>query len=80
MVDCRVYDEVAVAMGDSLQLSSSLPSGQSLKAVQRTRRMVRWIPLAQAKDVGAHFDLTFAVEGREEGEKTGARRKGKREG
>lgn len=45
-----------------LQFSSSLPSGQSLKPLQRKRPMMQWTPLAQAKNVGAHFDLNLAGE------------------
>lgn len=45
---------------DSLQFSSSLPSGQSLKPLQRKRPMMQWTPLAQAKNEGAHFDLALA--------------------
>lgn len=44
----------------SLQLSSSLPSGQSRKPLQRKRPIMQWTPLAQPKNVGAHFDFTFA--------------------
>lgn len=47
-------------MCDLLQFSSSLPSGQSLKPLQRKRPMMQWTPLAQAKNVGEHFDLTLA--------------------
>lgn len=47
-------------MWDLLQFSSSLPSGQSLKPLQRKRPMMQWTPLAQAKNVGEHFDLTLA--------------------
>lgn len=49
---------------DSLQFSSSLPSGQSLKPLQWKRPMMQWTPLAQAKNVGAHFDLTLAEDRR----------------
>jgi hypothetical protein len=48
----------------SLQFSSSLPSGQSSKPLQRKRPMMQWMPLAQGKNVGPHFDLALAV-GRE---------------
>lgn len=51
----------AVSIRYSLQLSSSLPSGQSLKPLQRKRPMMQWTPLAQPKNVGAHLDFTFAV-------------------
>lgn len=44
----------------SLQFSSSLPSGQSSKPLQRKRPMMQCIPLAQAKNVGAHRDFTLA--------------------
>lgn len=50
-----------------LQFSSSLPSGQSLKPLQRKRPMMQWTPLAQAKNVGAHFDLNLAGERRRAG-------------
>lgn len=43
--------------GLPVQFSSSLPSGQSLKPLQRKRPMMQWMPLAQAKNVGAHLDL-----------------------
>ena len=49
---------------DSLQLSSSLRSGQSANPLQRKRPMMQKMPLAQAKKVGAHFDRTLAVEGK----------------
>lgn len=53
-----------VALGwHLLQFFSSLPSGQSLKPLQRKRPMMQWTPLAQAKNVGAHFDLTLARTG-----------------
>lgn len=45
-----------------LQFSSSLPSGQSLKPLQRKRPMMQWTPLAHVKNVGAHFDLNLAGE------------------
>lgn len=47
-----------------LQFSSSLPSGQSLKPLQRKRPMMQWTPFAQAKKVGAHFDRTLAEDRR----------------
>lgn len=54
--------------GDLLQFSSSLPSGQSLKPLHRKRPMMQWTPLAHAKNVGAHFDLTLAKERRRVGQ------------
>lgn len=47
---------------DSLQFSSSLSSGQSLKPLQRKRPMMQWSPLAQVKNVPGHFDLALAKE------------------
>lgn len=46
-----------------LQFSSSLPSGQSSKPLHRNRPMMQWMPLAQGKNVGPHFDLALAAGG-----------------
>ncbi|KAL0629020.1 Zinc finger protein [Plecturocebus cupreus] len=44
-----------------LQFSSSLPSGQSSNPLHRKRPMMQWMPLAQGKKVGPHFDLALAA-------------------
>lgn len=46
-----------------LQFSSSLPSGQSSNPLHRKRPMMQWMPLAQGKKVGPHFDLALAAGG-----------------
>lgn len=48
-----------------LQFSSSLPSGQSSKPLQRKRPMMQWMPLAHGKKVGPHFDFALAAGGKE---------------
>lgn len=48
----------------SLQFSSSLPSGQSSNPLHWKRPMMQWMPLAQGKNVGPHFDLALATGGK----------------